>query len=194
MDFKITKEMIENASDYIPLADKTLLARQQAEKCVKKADERTAVKTDNGGVLPLPPRYVCDEPGRSILEMSVFTGLYLRCEKPDENGELTMNAEGYDRYAGAHIFGQLAAMKGGAFGRDNPKLKTKIVNMINDFNDYQKRLSAEIRTLLAMYNDPVDRFIAVNAAMATPEAMQGLFEELREAAADVDAYKTGAGA
>jgi hypothetical protein len=194
MDFKITKEMLENAADYLPLADKTVLAKQQAEECVVKARETTGVRTDSGSVLPLPPRYVCDEMGRSILEMSVFTGLYLLCEKPEEDGQITMNAETYDHYAGAHLFGQLTAMKSGAFGRDNPKLKTKIINMLADFNDYQKRLTAEIRNLLTMYNDPVDRFIAMNAAMATPEAMQGLLEELKDAAQAAEDYKGGEGA
>ena len=191
MDFVITKDLLEQAADYIPLAIKTVLAKEQAEACVLKSTEQTGIRTDAGSILPLPPRYYCDEAVRSVLEMSVFTGFYLKTEQPNEDGKLTMDAEAYDRYAGSHVFGQLMAMKSGTFGRDNPELKTKIINMVSDFNDYQKRLTAEIRTLMTMYNDPVDRFIAMNAAMSTPEAMQGLLEELKEAAEDVENHKAG---
>lgn len=191
MDFVINKAILENASDYIPLADKTILAKRQAESCVVKSQDRAAVKTDDGNVLPLPPQWVCDEMGRSILEMTVFTGLYLNVERPDEDGELSMTAAEYDRYAGSHIFAQLNALKSGAFGRDNPKLKEKIIHMLSDYNDYQYRLSAEIRALLALYNDPVDRFVAMNTALSTPEAMQGMLEELRSAAEAADAYRDG---
>ena len=190
MDFVVTKEILEKAVDYLPLSMKTSIAKRQAAACVQKSAEQTAVKTDGGTILPLPPRYFCDEGIRSILEMSLFTSLYLRTE-PGDGDEIAMTGKRYDYYAGSHVFGQLTAMKSGTFGRDNPALKTKIINMIADFNDYQKRLTAEIRALMTMYNDPVDRFIAMNAAMSTPEAMQGLFEELKEAAADVEKYKDG---
>lgn len=190
MDFVVRKDILENAVDYIPIAQKTALARQQAEACVKKMKETTAIKADNDSVIiPLPPRYYVDEEARSILEMTIFTGLYLLVETPDEDGVFNMDGERYDYYAGSHIFGQLTAMKSGTFGRDNPILKTKIINMLADFNDYQKRLTSEIRNVLSMYNDPVDRFMAMNASMSTPEAMQELFSELKDAIEANEEYK-----
>lgn len=194
MDFKVTKQMLEEASDYLPLEVKTVLARRQAETCVQRAKEQTAVKTDAGQYLPLPPRYFCDEMGRSVLEMSVFTALYLHVENANENGDIDMTVDTYNRYAGAHIFGQLTEMKSGAFGRDNPKLKAKIIHMLADFNDYQRRLTSEIRTLMTLYNDPVDRFLAMNAAMTTPESMRGLMEDLKSAMEEAETYKAGEGA
>lgn len=190
MDFVVTQEMLENAVDYMPLATKTALAKQQAEGCVKRVGEQTAIKTDSDGLIPLPPRYYADEEARSILEMTIFTGLYLGIETPDEEGTFHMDGERYDYYAGSHIFGQLNAMKSGTVGREHPELKAKIANMLADFNDYQKRLTAEIRVLMSMYNDPVDRFMAVNAAMATPDTMEGLLSELKDAAEAVEEYKT----
>lgn len=187
MDFVVTKEMIENASDYIPLAQKTALAREQAETIVQRAKETTAVKTDSGSMLPLPPRYFADEAARSVLEMSIFATLYLHTEEM-QDGQIVMDTDTYDLYAGSHVFGQLNAMRG-ELGKTDPALKAKIINMVSDFNDYQKRLTAEIRVLMSLYNDPVDRFLAMNAAMATPEAMQGLLEELKDAAEAVDSYQ-----
>ena len=189
MDFVVTLEMLEKAVDYMPLAAKTSLARQQAEACVKRMGEQTAIKTDGGDLIPLPPRYYADEEARSILEMTIFTGLYLGIEEPDEEGTFHMDGDRYDYYAGSHIFGQLNAIKSGALGREHPEIKTKIANMLADFNDYQKRLTAEIRVLMSMYNDPVDRFMAVNAAMTTPETMEGLLSELKDAAEAVEEYK-----
>lgn len=187
MDFVITKELLENASDYLPLAQKTALAKRQAEICVQRAKETTGVKTDGGTILPLPPRYFSDEQARSVLEMSIFTTLYLHCEEMDGD-EIRMDAETYDYYAGSHIFGQLNALRS-ELGKTDPALKAKIINMLSDFNDYQKRLTAEIRVLMNLYNDPVDRFLAMNAALSTPEAMQGLLEELKEAAENADGYR-----
>ena len=163
--FVVTKEMIEQAADYLPLGQKKDLAKRQAESCVLANPERTGIRGDGGGIIPLPPRYVADESVRSMLEMSVFTCLYLRC-RPLEDDQITMDTEAYDFYAGSHIFGQLNAMKG-ELGKTDPALKQKIVDMIADFNDYQKRLTAEIRVLMTLYNDPVDRFMAMNAAMAS---------------------------
>lgn len=184
MEFVLTKEMIEEAADYLPLAQKTALAKQQAEICVQKAKETTGVKTDAGTILPLPPRYFVSEDARSMLEMSIFTALYLRVQ-PMDGSDIHMDGETYDKYAGSHIFGQLTAMKGKA----EPELRAKIMNMLADFNDYQKRLGAEIRALMTLYNDPVDRFMAMNAALTTPEAMQGLLEELKDAAEAVQEQK-----
>lgn len=188
MDFVVTKEMIEAASDYMPLAAKTALAKQQAEACVKRMAETTAIKASEDSVIPLPPRYHVDEEARSILEMTIFTGMYLGLETADEEGFFHMDGERYDYYAGSHIFGQLTAMKG-EIGKTEPAIKSKIVNMLADFNDYQKRLSSEIRVLLSMYNDPVDRFMAVNASLTTPETMEGLLSELKDAVENVEEYK-----
>lgn len=185
--FVVTKEMIEQAADYLPLGQKKDLAKRQAESCVLANPERTGIRGDGGGIIPLPPRYVADESVRSMLEMSVFTCLYLRC-RPLEDDQITMDTEAYDFYAGSHIFGQLNAMKG-ELGKTDPALKQKIVDMIADFNDYQKRLTAEIRVLMTLYNDPVDRFMAMNAAMATPDSMEGLLHELKDAAEAVEAYR-----
>lgn len=187
MDFVVTKEILAAASDYVPLAQKTALAKEQAEIIVHRAKETTGVKTDSGGIIPLPPRYFADEQARSVLEMSIFATLYLHTEEM-QDGKIVMDTETYDRYAGSHVFGQLAAMRG-EIGKTDPTLKAKIINMVADFNDYQKRLTAEIRTLMTLYNDPVDRFMAMNAALSTPEAMQGLLEELKDAAEAVDSYQ-----
>lgn len=188
MDFVVTKEMIENATDYLPLRQKTLIARNQAITCVRKTEETTGIRTNDGNILPLPPRYAPDDEVRAILEMSIFTALYLKCEPVQENGDVTMDGDTYDYYAGSHIFGQLNHMKG-ELGRTDPELKTKIVNMLADFNDYQKRLTSAIRAQMTLYNDPVDRFMAMNAAMTTPEGMQGLLADLKDAAEALEEYK-----
>lgn len=185
--FTVTKEMLEAANDYIPVAKKTALARQQAEICVQRAKEQTGVRTEAGDVIPLPPRYFADEMARSVLEMSIFTTLYLGCEAMDGDN-ITMDTDRFDYYAGSHLFGQLNALKG-EYGKTDPALKKKIGDMIADFNDYQKRLSAEIRNLMTLYNDPVDRFMAMNAAMTDPETMKGLLSELKDAAEAVEEYK-----
>lgn len=188
MDFVITKEILEAAEDYLPLAVKTSLAKQQAETIVQAGKEMTGIRTDGGNILPMPPRYFADEAARSILEMSIFTAMYLKCE-PVTDGKIDLTIDQYDYYAGSHIFGQLNHLKG-ELGRTDPELKTKIINMVSDFNDYQKRLTAEIRALMTMYNDPVDRFMAMNAAMTTPEGMEGLLGELKDAAEALEEYKT----
>lgn len=189
MEFVVTSEMLKNAEDYVPLIKKTMLAKQQAEMIVQRSAEQTGIRGDDGNILPLPPRYFADEAVRSVMEMSIFCALYLKCEPVSEDGNIEMTIDTYDKYAGSHIFGQITAMKGSKEAKDDPELRAKIINILTDFNDYQRRLTAEIRALMTMYNDPVDRFIAMNAAMTTPETMQGLLEELKDAAEAVDQYK-----
>ena len=191
MGFVVTKETIENAHDYVSLAQKAIMINQQAADCIEPSKLHNGISFDGESAVALPPRFIVNEVKRSLLEMSMFLSMYLNVLEPDENGDISMTMDVYEEYASAHIFNQLAVMKSGAFGRDNPELKTKIANMISDFNDYQKRLTAEIRNILSTYNDPCDRIMTMITTNITPEYVKNLLANLDGAEKELLDYKRG---
>lgn len=145
----ITRELMEQARDYIPLAEKEAWVAENAPKVFDKL----AITSDGE---PLPPMYMVNTGLKSRYLMAALVGLYFGFKtaepKSDDDADIwLMSVDDYDDWAGSHVFNQLERLK-----RDG-ELKTKAYDLMFDYKDLEKRFSAQISSLLAVQNDPVIR-------------------------------------
>ncbi len=177
MDEKITitGKMLEEARDYVPLAEKEAWVAENAPKVFDKL-QITA------GNEPMPPMYMVNAALKSRYLMAALARLYfnvdpsvgcadssLSKEEPNEDKWLMTVAQ-YDRWAGSHIFNQLERMK-----RDSG-FRIKAFDLLADYKDLEKRFSTQISGLLAVQNDPVIRQSELSSAMVKelPQVMQAI--------------------
>ena len=160
---EITKEMLKNARDYVPLAEKEAWVAANAPRCF----DRLAITADDE---PVPPMYMVNTGLKSRYLMAALVRLYFGNESADGDEWLMPEAE-YDRWAGSHVFNQLERWK-----HDND-LKYKAYDLIADYKDLEKRFSAQISSLLAVQNDPVIRQMEYTATQM--KDLPALLEQLK---------------
>lgn len=172
----ITKEMVESAKAYLPLADKEKFLQDFGRTCF----DRLEMAGESGESLP--PMYKENPMIKARLFMSALAGLYFGQEYDEEIPGVMARAE-YDLWAGSHVFGQLERLK-----KTEPGLKGKIFDILEDYADLQKRFNAEMFGYINALNDPVTRLMDYMATTATPEYMQNLTAQLTKAQADLEDY------
>ena len=170
MDKKIlTKEMIQAAADYTTNAFKEAWCAETAPKCF----DRLAITADKEA---MPPMYMVNEGLKKRYLMTVFVKNYLlQTVEVETVDEALMSETDYDNWAGSHVFCQLERLK------KDKDICDKCYELLYDFRELDKRLSAQISGLLAAQNDFVVR---QNQLMATqiqqlPQVMERL-QELQE--------------
>lgn len=142
---EITRDMMEQAADYVSNAEKERWVGDTAPKCF----DRLAITADGEA---MPPMYIVNAGLRSRYLMGAFAKLYMKTTfSAEERDESLMTEEVYDAWAGSHVFCQIDRMKKDADLRD------KCYDMMADFKDLEKRLSAQLNGLLAVQNDSVLR-------------------------------------
>lgn len=168
--FKVTEEILKNASDYIPLSRKILLAKTIARFCIEKS--KTAAQNEKGlEFLALPTLWVDDLETKSLYTMSVLLTEYLKIQIPED-----FTDENYDQYASTHILNQLERFK------SNVILKDKVFDLLNDFRDFKKLLDTEIFNEKEVRNDPIARLSAAISIVSNPENIKKMQEELERTA------------
>ena len=68
-------------------------------------------------------------------------------------------------------------------------MKDICFNLLSEYKDVERRLNNEIYGKLQIKNDPVTRQIMQQQINMTPEAIEQLFDGLKEAQAAFDEYK-----
>lgn len=156
---RLTKEDIERAEVYIPLAKKYAIAQVLAPGCIEKAE----------GTPPLWQENIL---GRRLVECYILTGYYLHItDVSGLDGEVPLfqfTLEDYDRLS-------WAAHELAGFGED------KSGDILRDFDELMGILSRQVDNLLSRKNDVLARFGELAAAGVTPEAVRQLQEALEEA-------------
>ena len=150
--FILTEQMLKEARDYIPSAEKVGWVTKAAEQCI----DRIEITDGDGGKLP--DMYMANQDRKERLLMGALCGLYLGIE------------DDYDRMAGSHIFNQIQRMKSGT-------LRDKCFDLISDYLNLERRLTAQINALLTVQND-----IVVRNQLATSEVMKelpGILDQLK---------------
>lgn len=163
---ELTKEMLAEARDYMTNALKEAWVSETAPKCF----DRLAITADKD---PLPPMYMVNMGLKSRYLMTIFVHEYLRQPfEVDPTDEMLMSEADFDRWAGNHIFCQLAKLKNDASVRD------KCYNIIYDYHDLEKRLTAQLNGLLTVQNDSVLRENQLMAAQIQqlPQVREQLLE------------------
>ena len=82
-----------------------------------------------------------------------------------------------------HLFAQIEKFK------SDKDVKDICFNLLAEYKDVERRLNSEIYGKLQVKNDPVTRQIMQQQMNMTPEAIEQLFDGLKEAQAAYDEYK-----
>lgn len=147
MDAKkqLTKAIMEQARDYISLAEKEAWVAENAPKCFDKL----SITADG---KPVPPMYMVNTSLKSRYMMAALVGLYFgeKIEGTSDDKWL-MSEKQYDEWAGSHIINQMERMK------QDAALRFKTYDIMADYKDLEKRFSAQLSGLLAVQNDSIIR-------------------------------------
>lgn len=179
MRHEVTREMMEQARDYVPLREKEAWVAENAPKVF----DRLSITSDNEA---MPEMYMVNTGMKSRYLMTALVKMYFGVGiEADRENEWLMTEAQYDEWAGSHVFNQLERWK-----RDNG-LKFKAYDIMYDYKDLEKRFSAQISSLLSVQNDSVIRNAQYTAAqfMQLPNILEQL-KELQEAKETADGSST----
>lgn len=150
---KLTREDVEKAETYLPLAKKYALAQVLAPGCVETLEN-------------VPPMWQENIIGRKLVELYVLTGFYLPITDVSgldrEVPEFVFSLEDYDRLS--HIPYEL----------DDEEI-------LRDFKEFQWILDKEVQSILNRKNDVLSRLQELADMGMDPEAFQQLQKELEAA-------------
>ena len=169
----ISKEMIQAASDYIPLEEKEAWVADNAPKCFDKL----AITADGEA---MPPMYAVNVALKNRYLMAALVSMYLKqAYVADTKDEPLISREDYDKWANSHTINQIDRLKKDAEVRD------KCYDILYDYRELEKMFSAQIYALLNVQNDSVIRQSEqmTNAIKELPALLEQL-KELQEATAN----------
>ena len=170
--YVLTAEALLKARTYVPIREKTAFVNEIAPKCFDR------LQITAGDQEPMPPMYMENAALKARYLMTALVKLYLRDAsvwgEPDD--EWLMTEEAYDRFAGSHIFAQIQRFKSDA------ALRNQSFDLLDDFRELERMLTAQMRGMLAAQNDAVLRQQLLNreAMGQLPEVLKSL-RELQEA-------------
>ena len=162
--FEITTD-ISGWKTYLPLAEKKEIASEIAACCILQ------YKTDvemNGEVMYEPVVCAEDTAARWRCMMGVllyYTGVDF---EPVEGYKWLMAQDDFDRAASRHPMNVLERMKANAAARD------KVFDLLRDYKELDRLVSAEISARVAALNDLLPRTLSLLMQTVTPEAIQTL--------------------
>ena len=171
----LTKEIIENANDYIPIRRKHIWCRNVASVALQNV-------TINGGeknpAFITPDRYEENTLARQMALASALAQNYLRVYPEDA----VLQEKDYDEILSSHLVNQLERMKGDRDVRD------KVFNILYDFGELKKMLNTEIYSRLGHFNDGLGRTI-VAFATSEPGNLEQMSEDLKAIGVAVSDYE-----
>lgn len=155
---RLTKEDLERAEVYIPLAKKYAIAQVLAPGCVEKAEGT-------------PPIWQENTIGRKLTALYILTGFYLGITDTSgldqEVPDFQFALEDFDRLSG--------------LARElNASSDEKSAEILWDFEVLMDMLNREVQNILARNNDILARLGELTAMGATPEVLQLIQKELEE--------------
>ena len=172
----ITKEILENAMDYMPAEEKQLWADKVANVCIVSVD--MSGKDDGGRVIPVPPR--CEENGlaRTFALAQALAQEYLKLYPKDK-----VLLEGdYEEILSSHLVNQIERMKSERDVRD------KAFNILYDYGELKKMLNTSIFSKLGHLNDPLSRLLVALQAV-DPNEITKATEDLNELKVAINDYQ-----
>lgn len=178
----ITEEMLRNARDYVPLAEKEAFVGAVAMNCYD------SMTIGTGGENAVPPFYKENSGLKARYMMAALSELYfgIKFVPVSENDEWCMTEEQYEMWASGNPLNQIERIKRNS--RDNA-LKDKCFDMVADYKALEKMLNSECYGLLKAMNDPVTRFTMLMEAQTTPEYVQSLMQSLSETSKEFEDFK-----
>ncbi len=145
--FVLTREIMIAARDYIPLDEKEQFIDYCAQRCFN------AVKITTDGKDEVPDMYMIDTGRKSRYLMTAVVKFYLGLPGiyGEEDNELLMTVDQYDRFAGSHVLNQIKSWQ------SDKALRQKCFDILADYYDLEKRFTNHLMGLLSVQNDSVVR-------------------------------------
>lgn len=190
MEFTLTKEMLQRAKTYMPLATKRTLAQEVAYACVVPMKR---IKWDGIHIIPqdevvpdtptsLPDLMEEDIALKMCLLQNVLLSYYFDIEMdPWEDAYAT-----FDYYAGSHLLNQLERFKS---DRD---VKNAAFDLTEDWREFKKMVDTIIYNYKMAANDPLKRFDAMLTVFSSPENIKAAVAELQKAGDEMEQKLDGA--
>ena len=175
--FTITKEIIEKATDYIPLAEKQAIAKVIAENSIEPI-EMSVLSVQADSTLALPQRYEENWLLKKLYLAQYFLTEYLHIESSEN-----FSVKDYDNFFNAHPFEQLERLK------RNKEIADKVFDILADYGELKKLTEVEIYNAKAARNDTLERFLAGITVLSTPENLEAMVKELKKATDDLSLAK-----
>lgn len=163
----ITPEMLEKASDYIPLLERQEMLESIARVCVVKVKMDVKL-TGTDEVVSMPERYQEHRIMTKMCLMGVLALKYLHVDYDGEDRSLQMPANIYDHWAGSHVLNQIEKL------RSDKTVGDKAFRILKDYRDFCNDLYREIDILLGHQNDVVYRMMDAMNASIRQTAMEAL--------------------
>ena len=165
----ITKEMLKNARDYVPEAEKRGFIEKFAGNLLENIKLSLAVRAEGEkerNVL-MPEMVAVDGGRRAKVMAAALAALYFN------QGSTAADDATLDLWAGSHVMNQLERWKSDAEARG------KVFDLLEDYRNLDKRLMAAAKAIADVKNDPVVRqqILSEKTAMALP----GLLQQLKAA-------------
>lgn len=180
--YTITAEdLASKVNTYIELAAKTEWVSLVSDKCMDKVELSFMDEA-------MPTMYMENADRKSRFLLGFFLRLYLNWnweheDKEDQSDEWLVPYDVYDKWMRGHIFAQIEKFK------SDKDVKDICFNLLAEYKDVERRLNNEIYGKLQIKNDPVARQIMQQQMNMTPEAIEQLFDGLKEAQAAYDEFK-----
>lgn len=186
--FEIKKEILMGAEDYLPLAEKEKISQEIAMHCINSISYHLEV----GGVRVDVPDYHGRNTAlreRYLLGVLLIRYLGMVRFEPVEGTKFLLSLDDYDRAARLHPLNALERLK------SDPEAREKVFDLLRDYKLLCDMTRSATEDLTAAQNDPVQRYLAAQAAAVTPEALKALtdaeaqlkgqIEEMKKAGKDV---------
>ena len=179
---KITEEIVWQAKDYVPMAEKRAFVDAVVSQCISMVSVTATIGEES---TAMPPMYKEDSFGKARYLMGAFVKMYLRQEfVPVEGTEYQMAQDDYDRWAGGHLFNQIERLK-----RTDPQTKAKCFDLVQDYKALEKFLNAEIYAFLNIQNDFLVRLIAHVQSTTSPAGLAELMGDIETLQKQIEEYQ-----
>lgn len=169
----LTKEIILNARDYIPIERKHIWCRNVAATVVAPV----TVTSGDHSVL-LPDRHEENTMARMMALASALAQNYLGVYSEED----VLQAKDYDEIMGSHLVNQMERMK------SDKDIRDKIFNILYDYSELKKMLNTEIYSRIGHLNDTLARAM-VALQSVSPEGMEEMAQQAQELKAVVHEYE-----
>lgn len=169
----ITEEIILNATTYLPIETKSVMAREFAKDCVSEVQVSI---DENDSTSVLPPRYQENPMLKSLYGMMTLLDQYLHLIVRDENGDATLDVEEFDEWGKSCVMNQLDRMK----SSKNVEVRNRVYDILDDYREFYRMLGVEISALVAHKNDFLSRFLQYFSMSITPDMFKDAFANLAD--------------
>lgn len=177
--FTITPTMIEQAKDYLPIAQKMAFVDKAAKRCFDILEVRAGSR-----ITPPMQQENSSIKARFLMTVLIRDYLGVPCITVDGVEDL-MTEEDYDKFAGSHVLNQIERLKTDA------NIRNKCFDILQDFRDLEKRLNGQVYNLAQIVNDPASRLLAAMEMDVTPESAAALLEELEKVKKELTEHRKG---